>query len=259
MGDLKYCFEEAYVPGVLKIAKKQGLYVIDSDGIPASTIRAAVDRGAFVYDYLNAGALEKGRSFYASFKDLRLAEYDGWPDEYWIDPTSDKWKQHLIDEARKKKKKGAIGLYFDNGDILWMAKEGFREEGSEMLRASPSAQAVYKAMVDVITEIRWNLGMIVMPNGADMLVRQIFADGYGRSLIQTVNQEGCLYEDFRAQSKEERDYRTAYMLWAKKQGLYVRGIEYVRSSSGIKQAKKYYKDYGIPGLYISRHTDLRGD
>ena len=256
---LRYCFEQEYVKRTLDRCKKHDLAVVDTDGIPANIIRDAINRGVYVYDYLNAGALERERSFYAKFKDLRLTEYDGWPGEYWIDPTSAKWKQHLIEEAKAKKSKGAIGLYFDNGDILWMAKEGFKEEKSDMLRKAPSANAVYKSLLDVITTITLDLGMIVMPNGADMLVRQMFADGYGRSLIQTINQEGCVYEDFKRQPKNETDYRTTYMLWALRQGLYVRGIEYVKSASGIREAKKHYQKYGFQGLYISKHTDLRGD
>lgn len=259
MGDLRYCFEEAYVPKTLKKMKRKGLAVIDSDGIPASTVHAAVDRGVMVYDYLNVGALERERSFYAKYKDLRLAEYDGWPGEFWIDPTSSKWKQHLYDEAREKKAKGAIGLYVDNGDILWMAKDGFREEKSRMLRSAPSARAVYNALLDIITTLTFDLGLICMPNGADLLVRQMFADGYGKSLIKTINQEGCIFEDFKKQSKSEMSYRTAYMLWALRNGLYVRGIEYAKSSSDIRKAKKHYEKYGFQGLYISRHTDLRGD
>lgn len=259
MGDLKYCFEQERVARTLKNIRKKGLAVIDSEGIPSSTIRAAVDRGVFVYDYMNAGALERERPFYSTMKDLRLASYDGWPGEYWIDPTSAKWKQHLIDEAKAKKEKGAIGLYFDNGDIYWMAKEGFEEQDSDMLRKAPTADAVYKALLDVMTTIVMDVGLIVMPNGADLLVRRMFTDGYGKALIRTVNHEGCVYENFKKQSSAEKKYRTAYMDWAKKQGLYVRGIEYVKSASGILLAKAYYKKHGWQGLYISKHTDLRGD
>jgi len=256
---LRYCFEQEYVKRTLDRCKKQDLAVVDTDGIPANIILDAINRGIYVYDYLNAGALERERSFYADFKDLRLAEYEGWPGEFWIDPTSAKWKQHLIDLAKEKKRKGAIGLYFDNGDILWMAKEGFREQDSTMLRKAPSADAVYRAMLDVIMTIVMDVGLIVMPNGADMLVKQMFADGYGKPLIRTINQEGCLYEDFKRQSSEETKYRTAYMEWALAHGLYVRGIEYVKFASGILQAKRYYKKHGFQGLYISKHTDLRGD
>lgn len=259
MGDLRYCFEQDYVVKTLKNTKKQGLAVIDSDGISASTVRSAVERGVFIYDYLNAGALERERPFYSTMKDLRLASYTGWEGEYWIDPTSNKWKQHLIDEAKAKKLKGAIGLYFDNGDIYYMAKEGFKEEKSKMMRNAPASTAVYLAMTDVIRHIVNDLGLIVMPNGADTLVQKMFSDGIGKPLIKTINQEGCLYEDFKAQSSSERKYRTAYMDWAKKQGLYVRGIEYVKSTTGIAKCKAYYKLHGWQGLYISKHTDLRGD
>lgn len=261
MGDLRYCFEQDRVAKTLKDTKKSGLAVIDSDGIMASTVRAAVDRGVFVYDYLNAGALEEGRGYYSAMKDLRLAAYDGWPGEYWIDPTSAKWKQHLVDEAKAKKAKGAIGLYFDNGDIYWMAKEGFKEEKCRMLRKAPSASAVYKAMTDVISTIVRDVGLIVMPNGADELVRKMFSDGCGKTLIRTVNQEGCLYEDFHSQPSAEKKHRTEYMDWAKKNGLYVRGIEYPdpKSVTAPVKCRAYYKLHGWPGLYISKHKDLWGD
>ena len=77
--------------------------VIDPDGIDPIHIRRAVGRGVHVYGYLNAGALEKERSYYNEFDDLRLDKYDGWPGEYWVDVTADKWKKHLIDTARKRK------------------------------------------------------------------------------------------------------------------------------------------------------------
>lgn len=260
MGYLKYCFEESCVRKVLMNTPIYGLAVIDSDGIPARFVRSAVENGAYVYDYLNAGALERERSYYNDFKDLRLAKYDGWPGEYWVDPTSDKWKQHLLDEAKAKRDKGAIGLYFDNaGDILWMASEGFWEENVSLMRKAPSSGAVYRAMVDVITSIVLDLGMVVMPNGADVLVRKMFADGYGQKLIKTVNQEGVLYEDFKKQKKSETSYRTSFLDWCVKNGLYVRGIEYCIKSGDIAECKRYYKKHGWNGLYISKHKDLMGD
>lgn len=256
---LRYCFEQDYVKRTLARSKKNDLAVIDSDGIPASTIRVAVDRGVFVYDYLNVGALEKGRSFYADFKNLRIAKYDGWADEWWIDPTSVKWRRHLIQEAKAKKEKGAIGLYFDNADIYWMCQEGFDECGSDRMRTAPKARAVYNALLDVIKYIVQDVGLIVMPNGADTFVRQLFANGHGQGLIRTINQEGALFSGFHRQSAEERAYIAAYMDWALSVGLYVRGIEYCKRESQIKEAKEYYRKHGWQGLYISKHTNLKGD
>lgn len=259
MGDLRYCFEQEYVARALKNTRAKGLAVIDSDGISASTVRSAVDRGVFVYDYLNVGALEKGRDFYWKFKDLRLAEYEGWPGEYWIDPTSAKWKQHIIEQAKQKKKKGAIGVYLDNGDILWKVKEGFKSQDSEMLRKAPSADAVYRAMLDIITTLVMDVGLIVMPNGADLLVRKMFADGYGKPLIHTINQEGVFFENFQKQSKEETAYRLNYVKWAQKNiDGKVRIIEYCKSKKDIAWIKTYCALHGIH-VYVSKHTDLRGD
>lgn len=254
MGELKYCFEYKYVEGVLKNMKPKGLAVIDSEGIPSSTIRRALDRGVFIYDYLNAGALEKERPFYSTFKDLRIAPYDGWPGEYWVDPTADKWKQHLIDEARAKKKLGVHGLYFDNPDIYYMAGHGF---GGTAMRKAPSKEAVYKALASVIDTIQNDVGLIVMPNGGEDFVKRYMQANPGR--IKTINQEGVLYEDFKKQSSSERKYRTEWVDWAKKHGAYIRGIEYCKKASEKTACRAYYLLHGWQGLYISTHKDLRGD
>ena len=59
---LRYCFEEDHVKATLARSKPSDLAVIDSDGISKAVIQAAVSRGVLVYDYINCGALEKGRS-----------------------------------------------------------------------------------------------------------------------------------------------------------------------------------------------------
>ena len=59
---LRYCFEEDHVKSTLSRSKPSDLAVIDSDGISKATIQQAVSRGVMVYDYINCGALEKGRS-----------------------------------------------------------------------------------------------------------------------------------------------------------------------------------------------------
>ena len=82
---------------------------------------------------------------------------------------------------------------------------------------------------------------------------------YAGVVIKTINQEGALFEDFKRQPKSERQYRAEYMDWARKKGMYVRGIEYCKKTRHIAECKAYYKLHGWKGLYISKHTDLRGD
>ena len=43
MGDLKYCFEQKYVPSVLRNIKPQGLAVVDTEGYEKA-VREAVRR-----------------------------------------------------------------------------------------------------------------------------------------------------------------------------------------------------------------------
>lgn len=253
---LRYCFEQDKVLATLNRSKPKDLAVIDTDGVNPKWIRKAVDRGVYVYGYLNIGALEKERSYYTAFKSLRLANYEGWAGEYWIDPTDPRWQEHILDLAKKIKATGAIGLYLDNTDIYWMCKEGFREKKTYMLQTAPRAEAVYSALSIMITGIT-TLRLIVMPNGGDEFVRRFIGQFPG--VIQTINQESLFYEDFKRLPKEETAYRKAYMKWAAKRiSGKVRGIEYCKKPSEIAYVKTYYAAHGWD-VYISKHKNLEGD
>ena len=258
MGDLRYCFEQDYVYSTLKRTKSKGLAVIDSEGIAEFAIRDAIKRGVFIYDYLNAGALEQERPYYNQFKHLCLTRYDGWDGEYWVDVTNKAWQNHLIEEARKKKAKGAIGLYFDNADIYYMCKEGFKEEKSKMIHTAPSADAVFKALRDVVKTIVVDVGLIVMPNGGNDFVEKMDATGNGY-LIKTVNQEGVCYTDQKATPKDDKKYYTDYLKKMKKKGRYIRIIEYPKTKAQAAKAIAYAKAHGWQGVYISYHKNLCGD
>lgn len=256
---LRYCFEQDYVVKILNKSKKNDLAVIDPDGIDPKIIRSAVARGVHVYGYLNACALEKERSYYNEFKDLRIAAYDGWPGEYWVDCTAEKWKKHLIDEAKKFKGMGIKGLYFDNTDLYYMCVKGFREEHTKMIKPAPRAWSVYEALKSVMIELESaSVGLIVMPNGGDVFVRKLVGNGW-KHLIKTVNQESVLYSDNKRVSRDNTDYFTDYLDWCKEQGFYIRGIEYCKRLDQIANAKAYYRRRGWQGIYISKHPDLRGD
>ena len=145
---LRYCFEQSYVVSTLQKSKPHDLAVVDTEGCE-SAVKTAVRRGVYVYGYLNVGALEKERPYYEKFHHIRLAPYDGWKGEYWINPTAKEWQDHCINIAKQIKATGAIGLYLDNADIYYMCLQGFKEEKTKMLRSAPSAQAVYTALANI--------------------------------------------------------------------------------------------------------------
>lgn len=249
---LRYCFEEEYVKATLNRSKRDDLAVIDTDGIPVATVRDAVRRGVHVYGYINAGALENGRTCYQKYKHLRLAKYEGWSGEYWVDCTAPEWKDHILSLGKAIRDTGAIGVYFDNSDIYYEV----RHIKKQYDRTLPDQTAVYKALRDMVIGLT-KIGLIVMPNGGDSFVRRFYTEY--PSVLKTINQEGCLYENFKRQPKDERLFRTEYMDWAKKKGLYVRGIEYCKKTAQKTECKAYYKLHGWKGLYISTHTNLKGD
>lgn len=251
---IAYCFEDSFVRETLKRMKTKDLAVIDPDGISKNTIQAAVKHGVFVYGYVNVGALESGRTYYNSLKDLRIDHYEGWSGEFWINPTSQKWKDHIYATAKDQKDKGAIGVYLDNTDIYYMCCGHLQGKYSKV----PDREKVYKSLVEMVQGIH-DLGIIVMPNGGDTFVRRMFQKDNGKKYIPTINQEGVLYQDFKANNSADRKYYTEYVDWAKKQGCYIRGIEYVKTATGIAKCKAYYALHGWQGLYISKHTELRGD
>jgi len=252
---LTYCFESSHVPRTLARCKRNDLAVIDTEGREKS-VREAVRRGVWVYGYLNVGALEKERSYYEKFHHIRLAPYDGWKGEYWIDPTNKAWQEHCINLAKQIKAIGAIGLYLDNTDIYYMCLQGFVEEKTKMLRSAPSAQAVYNALSQIILKIS-KLGLIVMPNGGDVFLRKFMVAHPG--VIATINQEGVFYQELNEKnSATDTKYYKDWCKWAQKRiSGKVRIIEYTSDKKEQATIKAYCLAHGWH-VCFSGTKDLRG-
>ena len=251
---LTYCFEYAYVPRTLSRCRKNDLAVVDTEG-HEKAVREAVSRGVWVYGYLNVGALEKERPYYDKLKHLRLASYDGWDGEYWIDPTAREWQEHILSLAKEIKATGAIGLYLDNTDIYYEILE--KQIRKQYSRNLPSAQAVYTALSSMILKIN-ALGLIVMPNGGDVFVRKFITTH--PKVIPTINQEGVFFEELNKKNKSsDTQYYKDYCKWAQKHiSGKVRLIEYTSSKSEQAKIKAYCIAHGWD-VYFSKHKELRGD
>lgn len=252
---LTYCFESAYVPRTLAKCRKNDLAVVDTEG-QESAVRTAVKRGVWVYGYLNVGAVENGRSYYSKFKDIRLARYEGWDGEYWVDVTDKAWQEHCISLARKIKATGAIGLYLDNTDIYYEILE--RQIKRQYDRNLPSAKAVYNALANIILNIRYKVGLIVMPNGGDVFLREFMVNH--PNAIATINQEGVFYETLNKKNKStDTKYYKDWCKWAQKRiSGKVRIICYVTIKSEQAKIKAYCLAHGWD-VYFSKHKELRGD
>lgn len=232
---------------------KGEIAVIDTDGMSSSVIKAAKDRGIIIYGYLNAGALEKTRFYYKTYQDLILANYQGWAGEYWVDVTNDRWKDHLLQEARTIKAVGATGVYFDNIDIYYMVEEGFRGRVAN----APSPDAVYKALSDVMKKIQDEIGLTLLPNCGETFLERFIQGNTG--FLKEVNVESVLYGDNGALPKGETNERAAFLDKWKKKGIKIRGIEYINTQAGTQKVLSFYEEHGWDSVYISRHYTLEGD
>lgn len=252
---LKYCFEQKYVQRTLKNCKKNDLAVIDTDGIDPAIIKNAITRGVYIYGYLNVGALEKERPYYEKLKHLRLAKYEGWSGEYWIDPTDKAWQDHVVDLAKHIKATGAIGLYLDNTDIYYEIAE--KEISKQYSRNLPSVGLVYTALEYMILKIN-ALGLIVMPNGGDVFLRKFMVAHPG--VIKTINQEGVFYSELNKKNKSaDTKYYKDWCKWADKRIIgKARLIEYVSSKTEQARIKAYCFAKGWD-VYFSKHKNLCGD
>lgn len=251
---LRYCFESSYVSKTLSASKKNDLAVIDTEG-HEKAVREAVKRGVWVYGYLNVGALEKERPYYEKLKHLRLARYEGWSGEYWIDPTAREWQDHILSLAKQIKATGAIGLYLDNTDIYYeILDEQIRKQYNRDL---PTAQAVYTALSNMILKIN-ALGLIVMPNGGDVFLRKFMVAHPG--VIKTINQEGVFYSELNKKNKSaDTKYYKDWCKWADKRiSGKARLVEYVSSKTEQAKIKAYCLTKGWD-VYFSKHKELRGD
>ena len=251
---LRYCFESSYVARTLAKCRKNDLAVVDTEG-QEKAVREAVSRGVWVYGYLNVGALEKQRPYYEKFKHLRLAKYEGWEGEYWVDVTDKAWQEHVVDLAKTIKATGAIGLYLDNTDIYYEIAE--HEISKQYIRNLPSAQAVYTALSNMILKIN-DLGLIVMPNGGDVFLRKFMIAHPG--IIKTINQEGVFYQELNEKnSATDTAYYKDWCKWAQKRiSGKVRIIEYTTSKKEQAKIKAYCLAHGWD-VYFSKHKELRGD
>lgn len=252
---LTYCFESAYVARTLAKCRKNDLAVVDTEGHELS-VKEAVSRGVWVYGYLNVGALEKQRSYYEKFNHLRLARYGGWDGEYWIDPTDKAWQDHILALAKKLKELGVIGIYLDNTDIYYEILE--RQIKRQYDRNLPSAKAVYNALTNIILNIRYKVGLIVMPNGGDVFLREFMVNH--PNVIATINQEGVFYETLNKKNKSaDTKYYKDWCKWAQKRiSGKVRLICYVTIKSEQAKIKAYCLTHGWD-VYFSKHKELRGD
>jgi len=210
------------------------MVVIEPSEFTEEQIKQLQADGKTVYGYLNIGAIETYRPYYARFQDLALGVYENWPDERWIDVSSPVWQGFIIDElGNQVAEMGLDGFFLDNADVYYQYP----------------TREVFEGLVAILKGLKtYNISLII--NGGDAFVSECIDAGIALSLFDGINQETVFTSiDFESntygeQTEEERAYFQAYLAKAKANGLAVFLLEYRADRELAKEIDAYCEEHG---------------
>lgn len=222
---------------------KPSIAVIDFDEFGDTQINKLRAKNIKLISYLNVGAIEKTRPYFKAAKKYVIGKYSDW-DEMWMDVSAKPWQDFLVAQAESFKKRGAIGLYIDNLDVV---------EEYKVLNLYSYAKILLK-------RIRQETGLYLMVNGADYFVSRCVADK--DICFQAIQQEEVftLIKDIGrnkcgSQKSKEKKRLKVYVVKAKLAGLDVYLLEYRANAKNRLKIKTFCKRFGLH-YYNSKTVDL---
>lgn len=209
--------------------------VIEPSEFKKEQIQKLREAGKTVYGYLNIGAIESGRPYFSRFSDLSLSAYENWPEESWIDVSSPRWRDFLVNELGKEYAElGLDGFFLDNADVYYHYPE----------------EKTYRGLCEILEGLR-GFGLPILINGGDLFVSRCISGGRALALFDGINQETVFSSiDFKRKSygrqgEEESAYFRSYLSRAKTCGLSVYLLEY-RADPGLSaQIDRYCRENGF--------------
>ena len=226
--------------------KDYDIIVIDAQNFTRGQIQKFKNNGQKVYSYINAGSIEKTRSYYGKYADLTLAPYENWDEEYWIDVPSEKWQDFIsYDISQKLLDKDIDGFFVDNIDIYYQYP---RPE-------------IYNGLCNILNNLM-DYDKPVIVNGGDVFVSEyISRNGNIKDILTGINQETVFskinfdQEKFEKNDEDTIEYFKKYIAECKSNGLDVYITEYTTDKKLIRQIKDYCKENGFH-YYISDSIQL---
>ena len=215
------------------IKQKPSIAVIEFSEFTDAQIKKLLDQKIKLIAYLNVGAIEKTRGYYKLYKQYAIGNYSDW-DEKWMDLSKEKWQEFLVFQAKVLKKRGAMGLYIDNLDVVEEYKN----------------KKLYEPARKILKTIRKETGLYLIVNGADYFVTKCIRDKVVHfqaiqqeevfTLIKNIDKDKC-----GSQTKSECERLKKYCVAVKKSGIEVFLLEYKPSAANKVKISKFCKKYGL--------------
>lgn len=226
--------------------KDYDIIVIDAQDFTRGQIQKFKNNGQKVYSYINAGSIEKTRSYYGKYADLTLDPYENWDEEYWVDVSSEKWQDFIsYDLSQKLLDKDIDGFFVDNIDIYYQY----------------TRPEIYNGLCNILNNLM-DYDKPVIVNGGDVFVSEyISRNGNIKDILTGINQETVFskinfdQEKFEKNDEDTIEYFKKYVEECKSNGLDVYITEYTTDKKLIRQIKDYCKENGFH-YYISDSIQL---
>ncbi|MCR5213269.1 MAG: endo alpha-1,4 polygalactosaminidase [Eubacterium sp.] len=232
--------------GDLDLLSDYDLVVIDGQYFSKEEIENFKNKGHIVFSYINIGSIETFRSYYSEYENLTLDDYENWEEEKWVDASSEKWQNFVINTlAQELLDKGIDGFFVDNCDVY------YHYPNDEMLDG-----------VSTIMKYLVSTGKFVSINGGD-----VFLDAYCEKkgewsdVITGINQETVYSkinwenDTFSENSDKDRKYYSDYIEKYSSLGAYIFLLEYTRSEDVKKDIDAYCQKHNYL-FYISDSIEL---
>ena len=219
--------------GTMSRLEKFHIVVIEPEEYTLEKVKKLKKQGKRVIAYLNVGSIEKSRSYFKQFKSITLGDYEGWPDEKWIDISKKSWKEFLVKQAAKWIAQGYDGFYIDNLDVVELYKK----------------KNLYKPAKDILKAIRKIGPTYLMINGADYFINRCIKDN--DICFNALQQEEVFtrydYDSkkYKSQSSSEKKRLKQHVVNAAKNKIDIFLLEYRASKVNRLKIKNFCRKYGF--------------
>lgn len=202
-----------------------------------------------IYAYINLGALENFRSYYDDWKHLKVANYENWDEEIWIDINDYGWQDFFIDEiAKKLADKEIDGFFIDNVDVY------------NFLRSEETMNSI----LSMINRLKNNYDADIIVNGGyqfatDMMDQnKDFSSTFDKIAIESIYTEIVDYQNdiFGIRDSTQMGYNIEYTERLQSFGIDIYSIEYMKNQDSIKYIEQLANENGHY-LYISNSVSLK--
>lgn len=219
------------------------IVVIDAQYFSGEEIERFRNEGHQVYTYLNIGSLEDFRDYYEDYKDLSLGEYEHWEEEVWVDVSSRKWQDLILQElVPGLLEKQVDGFFVDNCDVYYEYPE----------------QKILDGLGVIMQELVATGKEVIINSGDCFMDAWCEQGGMWDQVITGINQESVfssiLWDEnaFGRQEEEDHEYFVSYITRYGEMGARIFLLEYTLDEELVREIDQYCREHGF--IYFVSHT-----